>query len=240
MRTKNYSCPNGCKLPPRRKVIRQNEDHTYVFDYNDFQYCPICGSLMPYTQKSIEDFFEIYHIHPMLKKAKRLFLKSEYESAAREAFVVLESTLRSKSGLDLSGRELASKALTYSADKQTGEITKKPLIAINGLKTDSEKNEQEGIMFMLMGFFQGVRNIYQHNQIGSGVSNALTVVIDASFFLHLLDGHSVTKNGRWIRTNIDLKDIYYHMPKKLDRLRMRRILRKHQQSKDKSQNKDND
>ena len=89
---------------------------------------------------------------------------------------------------------------------------------------------------MLMGFFQGLRNLYHHNQIGSGVSNALTVLIDASFFLHLLNGHSVTKNGRWIRTNIDLKDIYYLMPKKLDRLKMRRILRKHQQSK----NIDND
>ena len=191
---------------------------------------------MPYTQKSIEDFFEVCNIHPMLKNAKRLFLKSEFESAAREAFVVVESVLRSKSGLDLSGRKLASNALTFSTDKNTSEITKKPLIAINELRTESERDEQEGIKLMLMGFFQGLRNLYHHNQIGSGVSNALTVLIDASFFLHLLDGHSVTKNGRWIRTNIDLKDIYYLMPKKLDRLKMRRILRKHQQSK----NIDND
>ena len=185
MRTKNSSCPNGCKLPPRKKVLREKEDHTFTFEYNDFHYCPICGGLMPYTQKSIEDFFEVCNIHPMLKNAKRLFLKSEFESAAREAFVVVESVLRSKSGLDLSGRKLASNALTFSTDKNTSEITKKPLIAINELRTESERDEQEGIKLMLMGFFQGLRNLYHHNQIGSGVSNALTVLIDASFFLHL-------------------------------------------------------
>ena len=42
---------------------------------------------------------------------------------------------------------------------------------------------------MLMGFFQGPRNLYQHNHIGSGVSNSISVIIEASFFLHLLDGH---------------------------------------------------
>ena len=228
MRTKKFLCPNGCKLPPRKKVLGENRDHTYGFDYYDFPYCPVCGSLMPYTRKKIEDFFEIYHVHPKLQNAERLILKSEFESAAREAFVVVESVLRKKSGLDLHGFDLASKALKYEVDKQTGEITKQPLIAINDLKTESEKNEQDGIRYMLMGFFQGVRNLYQHNHIGSGVSNALTVVLNASFFLHLLDGHSITKNGRWISTKIDYKDIYDNTPRRLDRIRLLNIIKRRQ------------
>ena len=220
MRTKKFSCPNGCKLPPRKKNLGEYRDHTYGYDYFDAPYCPVCGSLMPYTRKKIEDFFEIYHVHPKLQNAERLILKSEFESAAREAFVVVESVLRKKSGLDSHGFDLATKALKYEVDKQTGDITKQPLIAINNLITESEKNEQDGIRYMLMGFFQGIRNLYQHNQIGSGVSNALTVVIDASFFLHLLDGHSITKNGRWVPTKINYQDIYDNMPKRLDRIRL--------------------
>lgn len=181
---------------------------------------------MPYTREKIKDFFKIYHIHPKLEDAERLILKSEFESAARESFVVVESTLRKKSGLDLHGFELATKSLKYDVDKQTGEVIKYPLIAINGLKSESEKNEQDGIRYMLMGFFQGVRNLYQHNHIGSGVSNALIVVLDASFFLNLLDGHSITKYGHWVSTRVDYKDIFNHMPKKADRIRLLFMLKK--------------
>ena len=63
MQSKRFSCPNGCKLPPRRKVLIEREDHTFGYDYNDFLYCPVCGSLMPDTRKRIEAFFNVYHIH---------------------------------------------------------------------------------------------------------------------------------------------------------------------------------
>jgi len=99
-------------------------------------------------------------------------------------------------------------------------ITKQPLIAINGLKTDSERNEQDGLRYMLMGFFRGYRNIYQHNNVGSGVSNVLSIVIEASFILSVLDGHSVTKNGRWIPRKMNVKEIYKCMPNPFDRIRL--------------------
>ena len=117
MRTRKYSCPNGCKLPARRKRLMEIEKHTYGFTYDDFSYCPICGALMPYTKKTVGVFFEIYQVHPRLEKSKQLFLKSEYNSAAREAFVVVESELRKKSGLDSHGSDLANKALKFEVDK---------------------------------------------------------------------------------------------------------------------------
>lgn len=225
MRIKKYSCPNGCKLPPRKKVLTEGNNHAYGYSFNDYPYCPVCGSLMPYTQKKIEDFFGVYHIHHRLDNAVRLIYKSEFNSAVREASVVVETVIREKTGLDLHGMDLAAKALLYETDKQTNTITKSPLIAINSLLTESERNEQEGIRFMLMGFFLGVRNLYQHSQIGSGVSYAINAVLNASFFLNLLDGHSITKHGRWIKTSIDYKDVYDHMPKLMDRIKLRRSLK---------------
>jgi uncharacterized protein (TIGR02391 family) len=181
---------------------------------------------MPYSLKKLKGFFEVYNIHTALTDAVQLMYKSEFESAAREAFVTVEIYLKKKSGLDSHGFDLATKALSFEIDKQTGEIKKAPLIAINELKNESERNEQDGIRYMLMGFFQGPRNLYQHNNIGSGVSNSVSVIIEASFFLHLLDGHSITQEGEWIRSEIDYREIYNNMPRRIDRWKLMRQLKK--------------
>lgn len=226
MRWKQYSCPNGCRLPPRKKTLTQLDNETWGFDYNDFSFCPYCGSLMPYSLKKLRAFFDIYNIHPELKQALRLIYKSEFEAAAREAFVTVESVLKKKSGLDSCGFDLATKALSFDVDKKTGDVIRAPLIALNDLKTDSDRNEQDGIRYMLMGFFQGPRNLFQHNHIGSGVSNVLSIIVEASFFLQLLDGHSITKNGHWIHTKIDLNEVYKKMPRRFDRWRFAAMLKK--------------
>ena len=226
MRRKKYSCPNGCVLPPRRKKLNKHDDETYGFDYCDSPFCPRCGSLMPYSAEKLKRFFDVYKVHQSLEAAVNLLYKSEFEAAAREAFVTVENYLKKKSGLDSHGFDLATRSLSFEIDKKTGELTKAPLIAINDLKTESDKNEQDGIRYMLMGFFQGPRNLYQHNHIGSGASNSISIVIEASFFLHLLDGHSITKNGKWIKTKVDYQDIYNKMPKLIDRIRLLRRLKR--------------
>lgn len=235
MRRNLYKCPNGCKLPPRVKAIHENRDHTYSFSYDDFPFCPICGSLMPVSLERLKGFFEVYHIHPLLQDSVDLIYKSEFESAAREAFVTVENVLRIKSKLESHGFDLATKALSFECDKKTGEVTKQPLIAVNGLKNESDRNEQEGIRYMLMGFFQGPRNLYQHNHIGSGVSNSFSIVIEASFFLHLLDGHSITKDGRWIPVKTDFNEIYDNMPRRIDRWRLKRMLKKRKRTMEKAE-----
>ena len=69
------------------------------------------------------------------------------------------------------------------------------------------------------------KSTYQHNHIGSGVSNSISVIIEASFFLHLLDGHSITQNGRWIPVKVDYREIYQKMPKRIARWKLVRMLR---------------
>ena len=134
MRREEYACPNGCSLPPRKKQLREYSNGIYGFDFYDFTFCPCCGSLMPYSLKKLKGFFEVYNIHAALSDAVQLIYKSEFESAAREAFVAVENYLKKKSGLDLHGFDLATRALSFEIDKQTGEIKRAPLIAINDLK----------------------------------------------------------------------------------------------------------
>ena len=224
MRSKKYSCANGCFLPPRKKAIKEFDDGTFGFAYYDFPFCPCCGNMMPYSLEKLKGFFDVYNVHPALTSAVNLLYKSEFEAAAREAFVIVENQLKAKSGLDSHGFDLATRALSFEINKNTGEIKKPPLVAINELKTESDRNEQNGIRYMLMGFFQGPRNLYQHNHIGSGASNSISVVIEASFFLRFLDGHSITQNGRWIPTKVNYQEIYTKMPKCMDRWKL--LLRK--------------
>jgi hypothetical protein len=96
MRNKEYSCPNGCALPPRRKTLKHHDDGTYGFDYCDFTFCPNCGSLVPYSKEKLQRFFEVYTVHPLLNTAVQLLYKSEFEAAAREAFVTVENSLKKK------------------------------------------------------------------------------------------------------------------------------------------------
>lgn len=225
MRMKAYSCPNGCKLPHRGRILKEFDDDSYRIVRNDFTYCPKCGNLMPHALKKLQSFFDIYQIHPALKPALQLLYKSEFNSAAREAFVVVETTLREKTGLDLHGYDLAAKALLVERDNKTRQVIKQPLIAINELQSESDKNEQEGIRLMLMGFFQGPRNIYQHNNVGSAVSNVVSIIIESSFFLNLLDGKSITKKAHCISVPVNYWEICERMPNPFDRIRLRRMLK---------------
>ena len=64
------------------------------------------------------------------------------------------------------------------------------------------------------------------DKIVSGVSNSISVIIEPSFFLHLLDGHSITQNGRWMPETVDYREIYQKVPKRIDRWRLVRLLKK--------------
>lgn len=95
------------------------------------------------SPKETQRIFEVYNIHSALLDAIQLIYKSEFESAAREAFVALENYFKKKSGLDSHGFDLVTRALSFEIDKQTGEIKRAPLIAINDLKNESQRNEGE-------------------------------------------------------------------------------------------------
>lgn len=221
----NNKCPNGCKLPKTVSGLYEDEGKWY-FGKRKFRYCPCCGAMMPETLEAVKNFFSVLRLDPRLEKAERLLYKSEFNAAAREAFVVVEDVLRKKTGLDLHGVKLVNEALSYETDKKSGTITKLPLIKINNLLMESEKNEQDGLRFMLMGFFQGARNIFQHNQVGEKPSSILAVIIQASYCLTLLDGGSFTKDAKWIRTSMDYKDVFKNMPSRIQRLRLRWALRR--------------
>ena len=204
------------------KAPIKHKNGMYTYDYRIPRFCPYCGNMMPEYRRYISDIFKVYDLNKNLNRAKKLMLKGEYESSCRECFVVLENAIKKESGIKgLHGSELVSKAFSMKYDKATFVITQPPLIAMNSLSNESEINEQDGMMHMLMGFFRGPRNIYQHNQVRMGFNMSFSILIQTSFYLDIIVGkHSLLSKPHWIKNKLKdtPEEMCHKMPKRWDRI----------------------
>lgn len=219
---KRFKCDDCGRTIRIYKGPIKHKNGMYTYDYRIPRFCPHCGNMMPSYRRYIIDIFKIYDLNQNLNRAKKLMLNAEYESACRECFVILENAIKKESGIKgLHGSELVSKAFSLKYDKSTFVITQSPLIAINNLSNESEINEQDGMMHMLMGFFRGPRNIYQHNKVRLGFSMSFSILIQTSFYLDIIVGkHSLLSRPYWVKTKIKdtPEEMYHKMPKRWDRI----------------------
>ena len=169
-------CPEcGVKYPP--KIAR-------VAHY--FNLCPRCGELFSKSKRTIMSYLRLIGAHEEeeLQPTLRLAEKGELTAAARQALVTLEDHVRGLSGLSgLTGRSLMSKAFSFDWDATKCRVTRPPLLAINDLKTESKRNEQEGILHISMGLMAGARNILAHHSGRVTIGNALNVLTTVAFVL---------------------------------------------------------
>jgi len=77
----------------------------------------------------------------------------QYEDAVKQALLYLTSFVRGKTGLIEDGVSLMSK--TFKKDN--------PAIKINNLSSDTDKNEQQGVMFIGQGIYSAFRNPLNHS-----------------------------------------------------------------------------
>jgi len=82
-------------------------------------------------------------------------LAKNYFHAVFEAMKSVATKLRMMAGLDSDGAALVDAALSFSNDRA-------PLVALNGLRTASERSEQRGLHNLLKGLFGAVRNPLAH------------------------------------------------------------------------------
>lgn len=81
------------------------------------------------------------------------FLQKNYFHAVFEAMKSIAAKIRSLSGLSADGAELVQQAFSGPA----------PLLAINALRTETDKGEQRGFVNLLIGLFGTIRNPLAHN-----------------------------------------------------------------------------
>jgi uncharacterized protein (TIGR02391 family) len=85
---------------------------------------------------------------------KAELLQNNYFHAVFEAMKSIASKIRSMSGLTSDGADLVQQAFALNGS---------PLLAINGLATETDKGEQRGFSNLLIGLFGTIRNPLAHN-----------------------------------------------------------------------------
>ena len=100
-----------------------------------------------------------------------------YSEAVEKAVKVLNDLVRDKSGLELDGSPLMQKAFS----------PKDPVLSFNTLSDQSERDEQQGFMYLFAGAVMGIRNPRAHKIIEDDPQQALEFIALISLLVKMLN-----------------------------------------------------
>jgi len=122
-----------------------------------------------------------YQLHPEIESVSGELLRDgHYKQAALEAYICVINKVKYHSGLDMEGDQLVNHAFGCDGARQ-------PVLAFNALSTDSERDEQRGIMYLFKGIV-GLRNAKAHsNVLFDDESRAHEYLALASLLMRLLE-----------------------------------------------------
>lgn len=108
-----------------------------------------------FFKESEDVYFQLVDDEELRVSTEKLFIDKHYSSAIEEAFKCLNNIVKKKTNSSLDGSDLMHNVFS----------PKKPLLKLNKLKTDTDKNEQQGYMEITAGVMTGIRNprAHQHN-----------------------------------------------------------------------------
>ncbi|MDD4157337.1 MAG: TIGR02391 family protein [Candidatus Cloacimonetes bacterium] len=133
------------------------------------------------------NLFDRLQLHPSLQdQVKQLYVQGHTNDAVRKATEIYEHTIQIMiSDTNSHGDSLMNLAFNEA----------KPKIKMNPLKTNNDKNEQRGMMFLSKGMMAGIRNIYSHgNSATQGYIDALHFLCFISVMLKKIDNR-IVPNG---------------------------------------------
>jgi uncharacterized protein (TIGR02391 family) len=119
----------------------------------------------------------------VLTFCKAELLDENYFHAVFEAMKSIAAKIRRLAGLTSDGAELVTQAFALGRDGR-------PLLAINELKTDTDRGEQRGFANLLIGLFGTIRNPAAHNpkiEWPMAEQDALDILTMASLIHRKLD-----------------------------------------------------
>ena len=110
-----------------------------------------------YGKKTGIDYFKLMHIRPEIEAvSKKLFCDKHYSQAIFEAFKKVNNLVKEKSSRsDLDGKNLMLTVFSVNA----------PILKMNNLISQTDRDEQEGFMHLFAGAIMGIRNPKGHDNI---------------------------------------------------------------------------
>jgi uncharacterized protein (TIGR02391 family) len=100
-----------------------------------------------------------------------------YTNAILDSIFLLTKVIRQKADIELDGTALIGKV--FAGDN--------PILKINRLRTESERNEQKGLEFLLRGIYQGIRNPRSHEKIIDDKNTCDTIILLIDYLLAIID-----------------------------------------------------
>jgi uncharacterized protein (TIGR02391 family) len=118
-------------------------------------------------------------LHPEVARAVgRLFEDGHYANAVEDACKILDGLVKLRSGRsDKSGTELMQEVFS----------PKKPVLRFNDLQTDSDKSEQQGMMYLYAGAMLALRNPRAHGVLRDDAETALEYIAFVNLLAKTLD-----------------------------------------------------
>ena len=127
-----------------------------------------------------EKIFDERQFHSkIIQHARKLFIEGNYFHAVFECCKVYNKEVREKSRIEDDGASLMSKAFSLSGP-----------LKLNTQRTDTERNEQEGIMHLSRGIMSAIRNPQAHEPALNWpitLEDALDLLSFLSFLFRKLD-----------------------------------------------------
>ncbi len=119
------------------------------------------------------------NIHPeLIKGIAKLFQDGHYANAVEDACKILEGFVKMRSmRFDLSGTDLMQAVFSV----------KNPILSFNDLQTETDKSEQQGMMFLYAGAMLALRNPRAHSLKVDDPENALDLILFINLLLKSLD-----------------------------------------------------
>lgn len=114
---------------------------------------------------------------PLWLAVQRSYESGDYSGAITDSVVYLSELIRNKSGLDSDGNTLIGSAF--------GGPT--PVIKVNTLHTDSERDEQRGVEQLLRGIYTAIRNPRIHEKRTDSVETADIIITFIGWVAGLID-----------------------------------------------------
>lgn len=128
-------------IQPRESMIADTKNTKHLIEHQE-------------TIESPLQLLDALQLHPrIIRASKSLFSSGHYAEAIFAAFKAVNNFIKRKTGQSLDGKDLMAKAFSES----------KPIIKINKLTTQSERDKQEGFRFLFMGAMIGIRNPKAHD-----------------------------------------------------------------------------
>jgi uncharacterized protein (TIGR02391 family) len=139
------------------------------------------------TVKLPIQLFDAMKFHPrIIQVSESLFKTGNYASAIFEASKAVHNYVRDKTGLpsDLDGVNLMERVFNEN----------KPILQLNELLDQSDKNEQKGFKLMFMGSQMGIRNPKAHENVKQEDPNrTLEYLSMASLLMKRIDESKLVK-----------------------------------------------